>query len=153
MKCLPILILFIATSAHATVIEHTFFAPNIHPYFTEGMCEIIPPCGDGLFLHDPHAYHLSIAIEVWGPGGAGWVTIVRAYPRPSSLVRLDLPDHWDCHLVRMRFLSAGWGYSDYSNIFATPPGCVPTEYVPEPGGMALLAGIGVLGLLKRHRGE
>ena len=145
---LPILLLFIATNVQAATVTHHWFDPRMDPMFDEGMCEIVPPCGDDLFLEDPQAAHWPIQIEVYGEGLlAFWHAASPMEPYWFGEIVVEIPDEWDCHLSRMRFLSP-WDYTEYSNVIATPEGCVPTEYVPEPGGVALLAGIGVLGLLK-----
>ncbi len=153
---LPILLLFIATNVQAATIDvwHSWFNPHMDPLLKEGMCEIVPPCGDGLFLNDPNAAHWPIQIEVYGEGLlAFWHPASPMEPFWTGHIKIQIPAEWDCHLVRMRFqtpYSEDWE-EPYSNIIATPPGCVPTEYVPEPGGLGLLAGIGMLWWMRGKR--
>jgi len=143
MKYLPILLLLLlATNAQAATVYHHWFDPRMDPMFDEGMCEIVPPCGDDLFLEDPQADHWPIQIEVYGEDLlAFWHPASRMEPFWFGEIEVEVPG--DCHLSRMRFMTP-WGYTPYSNVTARPAGCVPTEYVPEPGGLGLLAGIGLL---------
>ena len=123
---LPILLLFIATNVQATTFIYTYLDPD---------------------NEDAH----PIQMEVWGEElHEFWAAASTMDLRDPWEVPIELPEEWDCHHVRARFLGVG-GYSAYSNIVATPEGCVPTEHVPEPGGLGLLAGIGLLGLLKAAR--
>jgi len=146
MRYLPLLLLTLATNAHATTVTHRWYDPNIDPYLTSGMCQVVPPCGDGLFLDAPNADHATIQFEVFGEELLGfWHPVAAMEPWWYGEIDLEVPD--GCHLSRMRFLGAG-GYSEWSNVIATPTGCTPTEYVPEPGGLGLLAGLGVLWWMK-----
>lgn len=127
MKYLPILILFIATNIHAEEFRHSWGDPNT-PILYPSQLEIQ---GDGM----PAFWIAATTMEV------------RAYPATG----VSIPDEWDCHLTRARFVG-GDGYSEYSNVIATPEGCIPIEYVPEPGGLAMLtAGIGVLWWMRGKR--
>lgn len=126
MKYLPILLLLIATNVQATTFTYEWLDP---------------------LNEDPH----PIQMEVWGEElHEFWAAASTMELRDPWELDIELPVEWDCHLVRARFLGMG-GYSDYSNIVATPSGCVPTEYVPEPGGLGLLAGIGMLWWMRGKR--
>lgn len=117
---LPILTLFIATNVQAAEIRHSWYDPNT-PILYPSQLEVQ---GDGM----PAFWITATTMEV------------RAYPATG----VSIPDEWNCHLTRARFVG-GDGYSEYSNVIATPPGCVPIEYVTEPVGFAMLAsGIGML---------
>jgi len=119
MRYLPLILCLIATNAGATTITHRWLDPNED-------------------LTNP------IQLEVWGEGlHEFWAAASTLEIRPAGEMDIEIPAEWDCHLARARFLGV-WGYSDWSNVVATPEDCIPTEYVPEPGGAGLLAGIALL---------
>ena len=99
---------------------------------------------------DSNPEPLPIILMARADGIDWWVSVAKVQVSSTKSLATSIPDSWGCYELRARFVNdkSETPLSAWSNTAARPVGCTPTRYVPEPGGLAMLAGLGLLGLMK-----